>query len=95
MNIRWPWRSQEERNEARWWTGRQGAQARGMRQAAARDLPVTGWQPGPVPTPRQARRQERELTARRDPDDLTARTETVARGMEQALRHDRTGRTPR
>ena len=51
--IRWPrpWRSQEDRDEARWWTGRMEAQARGMRQAASRDLPASGWQPGPVPPP--------------------------------------------
>ena len=39
--------------------------------------------------PRQARRQERELSARRDPADGSARAEVLARGMEQALRHER------
>ena len=89
--IRWPrpWRSQEDRDEARWWTGRMEAQARGMRQAASRDLPASGWQPGPVPPARQARRQERELIARRDPADGSARAEVLARGMEQALRRER------
>jgi hypothetical protein len=89
--TRWPrpWRSQEDRDEARWWTGRMEAQARGMRQAASRDLPASGWQPGPVPPARQARRQERELIARRDPADGSARAEVLARAMEQALRHER------
>lgn len=87
--IRWPWVSQEERDEGRWHTGRQGAQARGMRQAAARDLPATGWRPGPVPPGRQVRRQERELTARRDPADQSARADTLARAMEQSLFRDR------
>jgi len=90
--IRWPWRSQEERDATRWDTGRQGAFACGMRQAAARDFPGPGWQPGPVPPPRQVRRQERELAARRDPADDSARTETLARAMEQSLRHDRARR---
>lgn len=84
-----PWYSQEERDEIRWRTGRQGAAARGMRQAAARDLPATSWQPGPVPTVRQARKQERELAARRDPADDSARAATLARAMDQALGHDR------
>jgi len=97
--IRWPWHSQEERDETRWWTGRNEAVARGMRQAAARDLPATGWQPGTVPPPRQVRRQARELSVRRDPADDSARAGTLARAMEQALRHDqarqRAGRSPR
>ena len=88
--IRWPWVSQEEREWSRWDTGRQGAFARGMRQAASRDLPVSDWRPGPVPPARQVRRQEKELAARRDPADDSARTETLARAMEQSLRHDRT-----
>ena len=84
-----PWYSREDRDEVRWHTGRQGAQARGMREAASRDLPASGWRPGPVPPVRQVRRQERELSARRDPADGSARAEVLARGMEQALRHER------
>ena len=91
IRLRWPWISQEERDETRWHTGRQGALAAGMREAASRDLPATGWRPGPVPPVRQIRRQARELTARRaDPGNDLERARTLARAMDQSLRTRRT-----
>lgn len=85
--IRWPWVSQEERDQSRWNTGRQGAQARGMRQAASRDLNASDWRPGPVPPARRVRRQARELTARQaDPGNDLERARTLARATEQSLR---------
>ena len=87
MNIRWRRVSQEERDRDRFEAGRQGAFARGARQAARQDLPPSRWRPGPVPPPRQVRRQQRELTARRaDPRSDLDRAKTLARAMQQAQR---------
>lgn len=64
--------------------------ARGMRQAAGRDMPgTTGWQPDPVRSPRQFRKQQRDLIKARTSDDGTGRAQTLGRALSQNLAHDR------
>ena len=87
--MRWPrrWYGDAEPDEVRRDLGRGGALARGLRQAATRDLPASTWQPGPVRPVRQIRRQARELTAQRaDPGSDVERARTLARAMDQSLR---------
>jgi len=82
-------RSREERDSARFENGRQGAFARGMREAAARDGVTRGnWRPGPAPRPRQARRRDQQLRHQRsDPRrEGTGRAETLARATQQQAR---------
>lgn len=82
-----PWYSQEERDADRFENGRQGAFARGMRQAAARDgVARKNWRPVPVPAPRQVRRQERQLQQRSDPARDTGRAQALARATQQQAR---------
>ena len=93
MNIRWPWASQEERDEELWRLGRMQAQARGMRQAAERDgITRDAWHPGPVTSARQVRKTERAVVARQEKTGSDARRAVVlSRAMDQALTRDRTG----
>jgi hypothetical protein len=97
--IRWaPWISQEERDADRFEDARQGAFARGMRQAAVRDgvAPDRSWRPGPVPRARQVRKREREVVARQANTGSNARRASVlARAMGQSLERDRATRRSR
>lgn len=84
------WHSDAEPEEVRWWLGRMGAHARGMRQANTRDriAPVASWRPGPVPPPRQALRQER-ARQRQDPATDLGRAQALARAMQQSSARSR------
>lgn len=83
--------SREIRDQELWHLGRMQAQARGMRQAAERDGITRGaWSRGPVPRPRQARKDERAVIARQEQTGSDARRAAVlSRAMDQALTRDR------
>lgn len=82
------WHGDAEPEQVRWNLGRGGALARGMREAATRDgMTSQTWQPGPVPRPRQARKQERDVQQRQaSPDRYTDRAKALARATQQQAR---------
>jgi len=99
-----PWRSREERDEAARNLGRMQAQARGLRQAAARDGAArdSTWQPGRVPAPRQARSAERtarqkarKLESGLDPGRAAALKRASGQSLARTARERQEGRSPR
>lgn len=89
--------SREERDRARRELGRQQAQARGLRQAAARDgvAPDPSWRPAPPRRPVRVFQQDYELRLARAPAaGDTGRAAALRRASEQDLAR-RQGRPPR